>query len=400
MDNLRSKIHPGLRGALFYAAYWGVVGMFEPFINVHFLRLGFTEQQIGWLAAVFPLCNFIITPFISRMADRTNRRILFLAIACAGFGLSLIFLPIPTTFLTVLPVFALVVVFRAPIVALADSLIAKVAERRMLDFGRMRLWGSILFTITATALGFLWEKTGFTTMFILSGVFFILVVIAALLQDEVGNPPAADLQPNPASRPQARMVLPETGIIFLLAATFLIVGAMVMVGTFSTVYMTEITKVEFFVGAMFGLSAMGEVPSMMFGKKIAQRLGDTSTLILAYAVVALGYVGFGLSHDPYSLLVFSILRGLGFGLFLVTTVTIINQRAPENLYSTYQSLLNSLCWGLAPLMGGPISGAIYGSFGPSTLFFTTAAMTLMAILLILPTYRLWKPKPQEAALVS
>lgn len=400
MDNLRSKIHPGLRGALFYAAYWGVVGMFEPFINVHFLRLEFTDQQIGWLAAVFPLCNFIITPFISRLADRTNRRILFLAIACGGFGLSLIFLPIPTTFLTVLPMFALVVGFRAPIVALADSLIAKMAERRFLDFGRMRLWGSILFTITATALGLLWEKTGFATMFMLSGVFFILVVIAALLLDEDKNSPVKDHEPAPTSRPQSRMVLPEAGIIFLLAATFLVVGAMFMVGTFSTVYMTEITKVEFFVGAMFGLSAMGEVPTMMFGKKIAQRLGDTNSLILAYAVVALGYVGFGLSHDPYSLLVFSILRGLGFGLFLVTTVTIINHRAPENLYSTYQSLLNSLCWGLAPLLGGPISGAIYGSFGPSTLFFTTAGMSLIAILLILPTYRLWKPKPQEPALVS
>lgn len=390
---IRERIPPGLRGALFYGVYWGVIGMFEPYMTVHFLRLGFTGQQIGWLAAVFPLFNFLFTPLVSRLADRTNRRVLILAAATACFAAMLAFLPFPTTFLGVLPIFALVMVFRSPLTALADSLIARMSETHQLNFGSMRLWGSIAFTLTSLGLAAAWQRSGFKLMFWVSSACFILVVLAAFFLEEpeaskpliLGNEPPPD-QPRPSG-------LPEAGILFLLAGNFLIVGAVFMAGTFGTVYLASLKGGEAYVGALFGLSALAEVPGMLFGRRLAHRFGDTSTLLFSYALTGVGFIGYAFSFSPLPLLLFAMLRGVGFGVFLVTTVTIINRRAPENMFATYQGLEKSLCWGLAPLLGGPLSGWIYQVHGPSTLFLLNAVMTVIAGALLLPTYRLWKPAP-------
>jgi len=389
-DHLKKVIHPGLRGALFYGLYWGVIGMFEPYVTVHFIRLGFNGQQIGWLAAVFPLFNFIITPLISRLADRTNQRILILAVSFAGFGILLAFLPVPVTFLSVLALYALVMAFRSPLTPLSDSLIAHMSERHRLDFGSMRLWGSIIFTITSLSLGIVWQKTGFNIMFLVSGVAFIVVVFAAFLLDEIPAQPPQNQQKSGILPRTSRINLPEPGILFLLGGNFLLVGAVFMAGTFGTVYMASLKGGEAYLGALFGLSAMAEVPGMLFGRRIARRLGDTNTLILSYALIGVGLAGYAFSTSPWVMLLFAMVRGLGFGIFLVSTVTIINHRAPENQYATYQGLEKSLCWGLAPLLGGPLSGLLYQIYGPSTLFFLNAGMTAVAVLLLLPTFRLWK----------
>jgi MFS transporter, PPP family, 3-phenylpropionic acid transporter len=395
MKNLRNQIHPGLRGAFFYAAYWGAIGLFEPFIYVYFKQTGLSGAQIGWMAAVLPLCTLLINPLMARLADRTGRRVLILAISCAGFGAGITLLGLPgiqPTFIFLLAVVGLYSAFRSPTVSLADSLIAGMTVRHMLDFGRMRLWGSIVFTITAVSLGAVWQQTGYQIMFLFAGLAFLPVVASAMLLEEAPRPGEETNKKEIQNRPV------DPGVVFLLGGTFFIIAALFMALTFGAIYMTELGGSAVMVGAMMGLSAFGEVPAMLFGSRIARRLGDTNTLLTAYILAAIGLGGYAFTSTPWVLLIFSALRGLGFGLLLVCTVMIINNRAPKGLSSTYQGILNAACWGLAPLIGGPVSGWVYQTYGPQTLFIMAAVMALAAALLITPTYRLWKEQKEEAAL--
>ena len=392
IHTLAQKFHPGLRGAFFYAAFWGAIGAYEPFIAVYFLQCGLDETQIGWMAAVLPFCTLLISPLVSRLADRTGRRVRLLALACAGYGLALTLPSLPGLepgFPLLLALVGLFAAFRSPIIPLSDSLIAPMAVRYQLDFGSMRLWGSVFFTITAIGLGGLWQRAGFETMFLAAGLGFILVVLAALLLEEPRPGQAA-----PRSATRARLVL-DPGFVFLVAATFLIIAGLFMAGTFGAVYVTGLGGSPALVGALMGVAALGEVPGMMFGLRIARRLGDTNTLLIAYVLRAVGLPGYTVSTLPGVLLAFALLRGVGFGAILVCTVTIINHRAPPNLASTYQGLLSSLCWGLAPLLGGPFSGWVYQTYGPLVLFLTAAGLTVTAGLLLTPTYRLWRSTPQD-----
>jgi MFS transporter, PPP family, 3-phenylpropionic acid transporter len=383
--HLRDRIHPGLRGAFFYSSYWGAIGLYEPFIYVYFLQLGLSGTQIGWMAAVLPLCTLLINPLVARLADRSGRRALILALTCLGYGAGLTLLSwpaLPTSFLALLGAVALFSAFRSPAVPLADSLIAGMTVRHQLDFGSMRLWGSILFTITATLLGVLWQQTGYQLMFLVAGLAFVPVAAGALLLDETPNPAQAETR--------RQKVIFDPGVAFLMGSTFLIIAALFMSLTFGAIYMTELGGSAMMVGAMMGISAFGEVPGMLYGSRIARRIGDTNALVAGYLLAAVGLGGYAFTASPWMLVVYSGVRGVGFGLLLVGTIMIINNRAPKGLSATYQGILNAACWGLAPLIGGPVSGWIYQSYGPATLFLLAAGMAVAAAALITPTYRLWR----------
>ncbi|RPI97047.1 MAG: hypothetical protein EHM39_10120, partial [Chloroflexi bacterium] len=109
-----------------------------------------------------------------------------------------------------------------------------------------------------------------------------------------------------------------------------------------------------------------------------------------FVLISIGMAGYAATRSPWMVLAFSALRGLGFGQLLVSTIMIINTRAPHGYAATYQGILNAACWGLAPLLGGPAGGWIYQNLGASTLFLTAAGLNLVSVALITPTYRLWK----------
>jgi MFS transporter, PPP family, 3-phenylpropionic acid transporter len=396
MEKIRNSIHPGLRGALFYSAYWGIIGLYEPFISVYFHGLGMTSAQIGWLAAVLPLCTLLFAPLAARLADRKNRRVTFLALACLGHGAAIMIMGLPgvaPSFPVLLGIVALYSFFRSPIISLADSLIAPMAVRHQLDFGSMRMWGSFIFALTASILGLLWQQTGYGVMFLATAAGFVPVVLAALLLEDTPRPSNPIQRTTDPAPPQHKV---DPGLVFLLAANFLVIAAMFMAGTFGAIYMMQLGGTPMMVGSVLGIAALAEVPGMLFGSRIARRLGNTGMLLLAYGLNALGLAGYALVGVPMALLAFSAVRGLGFGMLLVGNVTIINARAPKDYTSTYQGVFNAACFGLAPLIGGPLSGWIYGMYGPSVLFFFAAGITTLAGVLILPTYWIWHEKRVQA----
>jgi len=394
LSSLRTRLYPGFRGALFYAIYWGVVGGFEPFLNLFYLTNGLNSAQIGWMAAVLPFCTMVINPLISRLADRSRRRVAILAITCAGFGAALLLLGMPGlrfTFSLLLALYGLVSIFRSPVNPLADSLIAGMASRYQLDFGHMRLWGSLCFTITAVTFGALWQQSGFPVMFRVTAAGFLLVILAASLLDELPLPlvPPTAEHTDPAAHKAHNLAL-DPGLLCLIGGTFLLLGGLFMASTFGPVYVAEQTGSVSLVGSLTGFAALGEVPWMLFGRRIARRTGYTNMLLMAYALVAVGLAGYIVSIAPPILLSFAVLRGVGFGALLANTVTILNNRAPREMASTYQGILSAACWGLAPLLGGPFSGWLYQAYGPVALFLTASGLAVAAGALLLPTYRLWK----------
>ena len=45
---------PFLQGALIYSFYWGVMGIFRPYLNIYLLNIGINGKQLGILGAIFP----------------------------------------------------------------------------------------------------------------------------------------------------------------------------------------------------------------------------------------------------------------------------------------------------------------------------------------------------------
>ncbi len=352
---------PALYGSLFYLGFFLAAGAFAPFLSVYFTELGFSGQQVGLLATLSPISTLIFAPLLSSLADRKRRRARLAQAALALWGLLVFFLGFPNTFGGIALLMALIAVSFSPIMATADSLIARMAQRRRLNYGGMRLWGSIGFATSALAFGAAWERLGFGPMFVVGALLVLpLVWIAGRLEE---GPAQAARQ---GGRPTD--LLRDTGLVLLLVATFLAGISNSLAITFEGIYVRFLGGSNFLIGVMIAFAAFSELPTMFFGERIARLLRGPQSVILSYILMGGAYLGYIWTSNPALLPVFAILKGLGFGLFFPNTVHILTDRAPESWSASAQSLMAAGMFGLAPLVAGPLGGLIHDRVSPTAVF--------------------------------
>jgi PPP family 3-phenylpropionic acid transporter len=208
-------------------------------------------------------------------------------------------------------------------------------------------------------------------MFVTAAVLTLPVALFALGLDE-------DQTHSQETRAPLRAVLGDPGLIAILAATFFIGLGMQTIFTFGGMYMDDLGGGEFLVGLLFAVSATSELPTMQYSSAIVTRLGSARTLFLSYGLFGLSFAIYALAWAPGVLLVASLFSGLGFGLFFVTTVRLINDRAPPEWLSTAQSLLGSTSFGVSSLVGGLVGGLVYDAWSPPALYAGALVMAILA----------------------
>jgi MFS transporter, PPP family, 3-phenylpropionic acid transporter len=375
------KLNPAWSGSLYYLGAFLCHGSYGPFLYVYFSELGLSGQQVGWLAIGSPLMTLLLATPIASLADRKRWRVRIAQIAMFGMGVVLFLLRYPTTFTGILGLGLLMAILSSPVMSITDSLVARMSQRHHLNYGAMRLWGSVGYATSALAFGAVWQRLGFGPMFLVGSLLFLpLIWVTGRLEE--GQP--KDQQE------QGKIVelLSDPGLVLLLLATILAGIANSLSMTFEGIYVRSLGGGNFLIGMMIAFAAYSELPTMFFGDRLAKRLRRPNTVILAYGLAICAYLGYILIPNPAILPLFSILKGLGFGLFFPNTVRIVTERTPEKWASTAQSLMTVGMFGIAPLVAGPLGGFIHDAIGPAAVFgLGTLALGLAAIVLWLATKR-------------
>jgi PPP family 3-phenylpropionic acid transporter len=344
-----------------------------PFINIHFALLGLSGAQIGLLSALTPLMALSAAPALAALADRQGTRTRILALTLAGMALAMVLLNFPTTFPAIVPLMLVLAVTRSPVGPLGDSLVARMAARHRLDFGAMRLWGSLGFAVVAIVVGAIWQRIGYSLMFPITAALLAPVALAATLLEEG---PVVER----AARRPFREVGRDRGLIAILAATFLMGASLGMDGAFQGIYVQHLGGGGFLVGALFGISAFSELPTMRYATALSRRIGAPATLLLAYGLFEINYIGFALARDPLVLVPLTMIKGFGFGLYFASTVRIVDERTPSEWASTVQAVMNAGAGGLAPLLASLLGGAIFDALGPASIYVACSTSVGLAIL--------------------
>lgn len=328
-------------GSAYYGFFWPMVALYAPFFNVYLLSLGFSGTQMGILAAVFPLFALGVSPGLSALADQRGWRRQLLRLSLLGWALVLFLFRFPTTFVPMLLLVILESAMRSPALPIADGLIARMAVRHQLNFGDMRLWGSLGFAAVSILSGIIWQRTGYSYMFMAAAIAVLpaLVIARKLEEGEVaeGN-----------GRRSARFLAQDKGIITLIASAFLLGIALFGTYIFIGVYIKHLGGTDTHVGLLFGLSALAEVPIMRYSGAIIRKLEGSRALLLAMVLLFVATLGNAVAWSPVSLIAFNLFRGIGYGLFVVVMVQMLNERAPEGWNSTAQSMFQAAFFGLAP----------------------------------------------------
>src|SRR5918995_5038379 len=143
----------GARLALFYAAYFAAVGIHLPFWPVWLEARGLTATEIGYVlaAAFWPrILTSLLVPSVSdRLGERRRPMILLTAVTLAG----LILFSLARDFWPLLVLSVLTGASWAPVLPLGEAVALGEAKRCDLNYGRVRLWGSLAFILAAIGVG-------------------------------------------------------------------------------------------------------------------------------------------------------------------------------------------------------------------------------------------------------
>jgi MFS transporter, PPP family, 3-phenylpropionic acid transporter len=367
---------PALTGSLFYLFVFLMSGALAPYLYVYFSQIGISGEQIGLLAIVQPVLTMLFLTIIASVADRYRKRVKIAQLAMVGAALSVFLMEFPKSYGGIAALVFSFAVFSTPIGTLTDGLVSRMAERHHLNFGSIRLWGSLMFALASVFFGALWQRFGFRPMFMTAALLYIPII---LITGRIEEGPVVGVE----QRQPVVKLFKDQGIVFLLVATFLSGISNSLFLTFGSVFASSIGASSLLIGLMIAFGCFAELPMMFYNARISKRLGKINTILLSYGFMAAAFLGYLLSKNAGILPVFTIMKGLGYGLWYTVTIRLLIDRTPEEWAATAQSLL-TLCWfGLSPLVAGPLGGWIYDAISPAAVFGLAILSLVLASLVLI-----------------
>ena len=362
-------------GSLYYLIYFVGAGSYMPFLFVYFTEMGLNGKQVGWLATLSPLMMLLLAMPVASLADRFQVRVRVAQLATAGICMIIFLLQFPRSFLGIALLMFGMAIFNSSNSSIAESLIARSAQRYRLSFGSIRLWGSFGFATSALVFGVIWQRLGFGSMFLVSSFLFLpLIWVLGNLEESLSLQ-----QPKQAS---VMVLLRDRGLLILVLATFLAAISNSVSITFSGIYARSLGGGNFVIGLMIAVGAFSELPAMFYSERLARLLTTPYTIILSYILLALGFLGYIYTPSANLIPLFSILKGLGYGLWIPLTIRMITHRTPEQWAATAQSLISMSIFGLAPLVASPLGGWINDTFSAGAVFWLGIGTLGLAVLVL------------------
>jgi PPP family 3-phenylpropionic acid transporter len=178
-----------------------------------------------------------------------------------------------------------------------------------------------------------------------------------------------------------RVLLTQRNYVsFLIAVSLLGMGVSGYVG-FMGLQVIALGGTSQQVGLAWAANAILELPLMYFGARWFARVSNRRLILAAMFLFMLVWTLLGLSTTPTQVIFIVLGNGICFGIYWVAAVGYASSAAPPGLSATAQALVGAGFSGLGWSLGSVVAGNLWDLFGGNTVFFFSASMALLAVLI-------------------
>lgn len=345
------------RLSLFYAAYFAAGGVMMPFWPLWLEARGLTTTEISVVMTAALWIRVATTPSFANWVDRTGRRSLALiglswaaAVAFALHGFAYAFLPI-------LLIGALHAMLRGPVLPLGDNIIMLLSMQQRLDYGRLRVWGSVSFLIATLAGGLVLRDRPADLILISISVLLVLAALAAHALPPPDAPPAATRR-----APVLRVL--GSGVVWLfLLSNSATSASHAMFYSLGSVHWRSQGLDEFAIGILWGVGVAAEISVFIWGRRLVERLGPAWLLVVGGLFGLPRWAVTAGSDDFLLLCLMQSLHAATFGLAHLGAMFFVARAMPPEVSASgqgVQSTAAGIGLGLATLACGPIYARVGG----------------------------------------
>ncbi|MCP5082664.1 MAG: MFS transporter [Alphaproteobacteria bacterium] len=369
MKNMRARLS-GLYGALFFT-----IGIYLPFFPVWLQARGLTTGEIALVLASQIAVRTVSGPLFSFVVDKTGARrrvLIWLAVLPFAGALAL-------TFVNSVWLIGLVAVssafFWAPIVPMTEVIAVRGASDHGLDYGRMRLWGSLAFMAASLGGGLALDVIDPGEIIWVLAASHGLILVAILCLPKSSDPARAtsDGAKQVRIRDAVKLLVSPMFLVFLMAAGLTQASHSVYY-SFGTLHWQASGIPGGVIGILWSLGVVAEVALFFVSGRAVRLFTPTGLLVLGAGAAVVRWSGTALDPGLAGLVVLQLLHGLTFGATHLGVMHHIARTVPDHLHNTAQALYSAVAGGLIISLATASAGPLYLAYGANAFL----AASLMA----------------------
>ncbi|QLK62184.1 3-phenylpropionate MFS transporter [Enterobacteriaceae bacterium Kacie_13] len=363
--------------SLSYFTYFFSYGIFLPFWGLWLKGEGISSENIGLLLGAGLVARFLGTLIISPSIKDPSHLVTglrILALLTLAFAVGFWFGNGWAWLMINIAGFSL---FFGPLVPLTDALAGTLQRQINMDYGKVRVWGSIAFVIGSALTGKLVEVYGHNAI-----LYTLTAGVAAMLLGMLLRPSVKPVgEPRQSGTPTItwKALLGETPVWRFLLCVTLLQGAHAAYYGFSAIYWQDVGYSSTTIGYLWSLGVVAEVLVFTFSKQLFSRWSARDLLLLS---AICGVARWGLMGEFTALPWLIVIQILHCGTFTVCHLAGMRFIAarPRDQVIRLQSVYSALAMGGGVAIMTMVSGFLFEHLHAG-LFWVMAILAVPAIFL-------------------
>jgi MFS transporter, PPP family, 3-phenylpropionic acid transporter len=379
-----------VRMSVFYFAVFLSAGLYLPFWPVWLESRGLGPVEIGLLYAIGRFTRILTNPLIAHVVDRRGDRRKPMFVLSLGATAAFAAYELCSEMWQYALVAVLVGAMWGTINPLGDSLALVNARQGRLNYGRVRLWGSISFILATLAGGQIlgvWPE---------SAIFWALLATFATVSVVCLFTPDTRVEAPPVQSPAVRSnvfgvfwrLMSKPRFALFIGASALLQTSHLVVYIFGTLHWRDAGVDDFIIGILWAEGVVAEIVLFAFGAALTARFGAAGLLMMAAVAGIIRWPLLALSTDLSVLFVAQALHGVTFGAAHLGAMAFLSRAIPPSLSATAQTLHGAVALGVASAVISPMLGGLYDSWGGGA-FYAMALFSLAGGVVALVAAQRW-----------
>ena len=366
---------PYWRLAGFYFFYFSVLGALVPYWGLYLKSIGFSPVDIGSLTAVLMISRIVAPNLWAFIADHREDRMRVVRIA--AFLTVVLFAGVfaGTSFWWLAFVMLAFSFFWHASLPLLEVQVMHHTRHQPGAYGRVRLWGSLGFIASVTALGPVLDAAG--PWWILPA---LIALMAGIWLYSLTLPESEMAGHMEHAGPFMKVVMrPE--ILAFLTACLLMQVSHGPYYTFFSIYLDSHGYSKTVIGLLWAYAVVAEIVVFLFMPRILGHVPVRSVLMTSFALAALRWLMIGYFPDDLPLLILAqTLHAASFGTFHAAGMQMVYKFFVGRHQHRGQAVYSTVAFGLGGAIGSFYSGLTWATLGPGPTFAIAAAAAGVAFL--------------------
>lgn len=259
-----------------------------------------------------------------------------------------------------------------------ESLASLFLKEEGIDYGKVRTWGSVSFTLVGTAAGGIIGYVGSVALYYILIILLVLYVVFMFLpQPKLVRTLTVNKSDNNNTGKLYSWVLKDKNAILLILVIFLYQLSHTAYNNYNALYLESMNiSAKWMSGLILNISVIAEILFFIFSKKIIGKIKPTQLLVFCGIGAIIRWLMLAIFHNIYVFVVMQTFHAITFAVGHIAFILILNNRFNTEKIIDMQILYTAICYQLSMTIGLYIMGAIW-DINSSLVFYVSAGIALV-----------------------